>query len=67
MSFESEAYYRISGRHKKGRFFLYSELKDRGITGLKPGITKNFKVSTYGLTDEELQRVIHAFTEIAKI
>jgi Sep-tRNA:Cys-tRNA synthetase len=67
MSFESEAYYKISERHKKSRFFLYSELKDRGIVGLKPGITKNFKVSTYGLTEEELQKVIDAFTEIAKL
>lgn len=67
LSFESEAFYRISERHKKGRFFLYSELKDRGIVGLKPGITKNFKVSTYGLSEEELQKVIDAFTEIANM
>jgi Sep-tRNA:Cys-tRNA synthetase len=67
MSFESDAYYRISERHKRNRFFLYSELKDRGIAGLKPGITKNFKVSTYGLSDEELQKVIDAFTKIAKL
>ena len=67
LSFESEAFYKISERHKKGRFFLYSELKDRGIVGLKAGLTKNFKVSTYGLTREELQKVIDAFSEIAKL
>lgn len=67
LSFESDAFFKISERHKKGRFFLYSELKDRGIVGLKPGITKNFKVSTYGLTKEELGKAIDAFTEIAKL
>ncbi len=64
---ETEAFHRISEKHKKGRFFLYHELKNRGIVGLKPGITKNFKVSTYNLTDEELEKVINAFTEIAAI
>ena len=67
MSFESEVFFKISERHKKSRFFLYSELKDRGIVGLKPGITKNFKVSTYGLSGEELRKVVDAFAEIAKL
>jgi len=38
-----------------------------GIVGLKPGMTKNFKVSTYQLNKEELGKVIDAFKEIAKI
>lgn len=67
VSVESELFFRISERHKKGRFFLYHELKERGIVGIKPGNTRNFKISTYQLSDQELSRVIDAFKEIATI
>lgn len=64
-AFDTDAFYRISERHKKGRFFLYHELKARGITGIKPGMTKGFKMSAYGLKKEEVKKVVDAFTEIA--
>ena len=64
---ESSRFYEISKRHKKGRFFLYHELKKRGIIGIKPGLTKNFKMSTYQLKKNELNMVIDAFSEIANL
>ena len=67
IALETEVFHRISEKHKKGRFFLYHELKNRGIVGLKPGITKNLKVSTYKLNKAELQKVLDAFNEISDL
>ncbi len=64
MFFHAENLYEISKRVKKGRFFLYRELKARKIHGIKPGLTRYFKLSTYGLSYEELDYVINAFAEI---
>lgn len=66
MFFESQKLFDLSEKNKAGRFFLYKELKKRGIVGIKPGLTKNFKLSTYGMSDEELKTVIDAFEEIVK-
>jgi len=65
--FETPIFYEISKKHKRGRFFLYRELKKRGIIGIKPGLTKNFKLSTYLLTKDEINRVLEAFQEIASL
>jgi len=64
MFFESEVLYEISKRAKKGRYFLYRELKKRRIHGIKPGLTKHFKLSTYLVPEEDLETVIKAFEEI---
>ncbi len=61
---EAEFLYEISRKHKKRGFFLYHELKKRGIGGIKPGVTKNFKVSTYQLTRKEINKVVQTFREI---
>jgi len=66
MQFESPAFHSIAKKHKKKGFFLYHELKKRGIFGIHPGMTKNFKINIYGLTKEELRRVVEAFKEIAE-
>lgn len=65
MFFESKKLFQIS--QKRDRYFLYKELKNRGIMGIKPGLTLNFKLSTYGLADEELNEVIKSFQEIAEL
>jgi len=67
MFFKAEPFYEISKKHPKGKFFLYSELKKRGITGIKPGLTKMFKISTFGISKEKLQQVINAFKEILSV
>ncbi|MEM0350211.1 MAG: O-phospho-L-seryl-tRNA:Cys-tRNA synthase, partial [Archaeoglobaceae archaeon] len=64
MFFHAENLYEISKKVKDGRFFLYKELKKRGIHGIKPGLTRFFKLSTYGLSEEELEVVLSAFREI---
>jgi len=62
--FEAQNLYEISQKAKDGRYFLYNELKSRKIHGIKPGLTKHFKLSTFGLAREELRQVVDAFTEI---
>ena len=64
MFFLAENLYEISLRAKKGRYFLYRDLKDRGICGIKPGLTRQFKLSTFGLSREELEKVLQAFAGI---
>jgi Sep-tRNA:Cys-tRNA synthetase len=64
MFFQAENLYQISRKVKRGRYFLYRELKARKIHGIKPGLTRYFKLSTYGLTKNELDYVLAAFREI---
>jgi len=64
--FESEKLYEISKEDKKCAFFLYRELKRRNIWGIKPGLTKNFKLSTFAATKEELKKVLKTFEDILK-
>jgi len=61
---ETPVFYEISKKHKKRGYFLHKELKARGIVGIKPGLTKFFKLSTYMLTMEEIKTVSDAFFEI---
>jgi len=64
MFFLAENLYEISQTAKKGRYFLYRDLKERGVSGIKPGLTRQFKLSTYGLSREMLQKVLGAFEDI---
>ncbi len=64
MYFRTDILYEISKNHKKRGYFLYRELKKRGIIGIKPGHTKSFKLSAYGIPKEDLKKVISAFKEI---
>ncbi|MDD5111555.1 MAG: O-phospho-L-seryl-tRNA:Cys-tRNA synthase [Candidatus Altiarchaeota archaeon] len=64
--YESDVLYRISETHKKKNFYLYSELKDRGIVGIKAGLTKNFKFSAYGKTREQVEHIAWAFKDIVE-
>ncbi len=66
MHFESPAFHSIAKRHKKRGYFLYHELKKRGVFGVQAGMTKNFKVNIYGLSWEELEKVVNAFKDIAE-
>jgi Sep-tRNA:Cys-tRNA synthetase len=67
MFFESQILYEISQNTKSGRYFLYRELKKRKIHGIKPGLTRYFKLSTYGLSEDEIEYVINSFREIIDI
>lgn len=64
--FESEILFKISEKHKKKNFYLYNELKERGVIGIKAGLTKNFKFSTYGKTKEQVEHIAWAFKDIVE-
>lgn len=66
MFFEAPRFYEISEKAKNGRYFLYRELKERNIHGIKSGLTKYFKLSTFGLGMEKLEAVADAFEDILK-
>lgn len=64
--FENEGFHKVSQDHKRRGWFLYDELKDRSITGVQPGLTKHFKINTYGLTQDQVGHVVKAFQDIAE-
>jgi Sep-tRNA:Cys-tRNA synthetase len=64
--FESESFHQASEQYTKKGYFLYNELKKRGIVGLHIGMTKHFKVNTYGLSWDQVRYVANAFQEIAR-
>jgi len=66
MFFHAENLYEISKKAKGGRYFLYKELKKRKIHGIKPGLTRHFKLSTYMVPKEDLEIVLNAFEDILK-
>jgi Sep-tRNA:Cys-tRNA synthetase len=66
MFFEAPRFYEISEKVKSGRYFLYKDLKARNIHGIKSGLTKYFKLSTFGLGREKLEVAADAFEEILK-
>lgn len=63
---ETPLFKKMSASHRKKGYFLYYELEKRGITGLKPGQTDWFKLSTYGLSWEQVEYLYGAFSEIAE-
>jgi len=65
-NFESLPFHQIARSHKRRGYFLYSELKKRGVIGVHPGLTKNFKINTYGLTEKQIDHVLWAFKDIAE-
>lgn len=66
MNFESLALHEIAEKDKRRGYFLYHELKKRKIVGLHPGMSKNFKINTFGLKRYQVEYVAEAFKDIAK-
>ena len=64
LHFESPALYEISRRVRERGYFLYKELKERGIWGLQPGLTKAFELSTFAADRQQLGFVIDSFKAI---
>ncbi|HOB17927.1 MAG TPA: O-phospho-L-seryl-tRNA:Cys-tRNA synthase [Candidatus Methanoculleus thermohydrogenotrophicum] len=56
----------VAREHKKRGYFLSSELKRRGITGVIPGSTRVWKFNTFGLTAKQIRHVGESFVEIAR-
>lgn len=63
---EAQSFYEVSKRHKRKGFFLYDELKARGIVGIQPGLTKHFKFNVYGLTWRQVNYFVESFHDIAR-
>ena len=64
MSLTSDVFYDISKKVRERGFFLYKELRDRGIWGIQPGQTRTLKVSTFAANDEQLDYVLQSFKDI---
>ncbi len=65
MHFETPKFWEISKMHKRRGFFLAEEMQKRGIVGLHKGLSKHVKMSVYGLSEEEIGKVLAAFREVA--
>jgi Sep-tRNA:Cys-tRNA synthetase len=66
MNIESLPLHEVAEKDKRRGYFLYHELKKRKIVGLHPGMSKNFKINTYGLKWEQVKYVASAFKDIAR-
>ncbi|MBP2031260.1 Sep-tRNA:Cys-tRNA synthetase [Methanohalophilus levihalophilus] len=66
VAFETLPFFEVAGTTKKRGYFLYHELKKRKIIGVHPGMSKNFKLNTYGLSREQVEYVADAFLDIAR-
>jgi len=64
LHFETPVLYDISKHVRERGYFLYKELKDRGIWGPQPGMAKAFKVSTFAADKDQLGFVIDSFKAI---
>lgn len=64
LHFDAPAFYEISQHVPERGYFLYKELKNRGIWGPQPGLAKSFKVSTFAASNEQLGFVIDSFKDI---
>jgi Sep-tRNA:Cys-tRNA synthetase len=64
LHFDTPMLYEISKRVRERGYFLYKELKERGVWGLQPGMTKSFKLSTFAADRQQLGFVIDSFKSI---
>ena len=56
---------KIANTHKKKGYFFTNELKKKGITGIFPGATREFKLNVYGLSWDQIKHLSDSFKEIA--
>ena len=66
LHFDTPALYEISRRVRERGYFLYKELKQRGIWGPQPGLARSFKLSTFAADRQQLSFVIDSFQTILK-
>jgi len=64
LHFETAVLYEISKRVRERGYFLYKELKERGIWGPQPGMASSIKLSTFSADKEQLGFVIDSFRAI---
>jgi len=59
-------FHEVSKKHKRRGYFLYEELRRRGVFGLQPGLTLHVKLNTYGLNWRQVRHVAGAFKDVAE-
>jgi Sep-tRNA:Cys-tRNA synthetase len=64
LHFEAPALYEISKKVRERGYFLYKELKERGIWGPQPGLARSFKLSTFAADRQQLGFVVESFKAI---
>jgi Sep-tRNA:Cys-tRNA synthetase len=64
LHFDTPVLYEISKRVRERGYFLYKELKERGIWGPQPGLARSFKLSTFAADRQQLGFVIDSFNAI---
>jgi Sep-tRNA:Cys-tRNA synthetase len=64
LHFDAPALYEISRRVRERGYFLYKELKERGIWGPQPGLARSFKLSTFAADRQQLGFVVDSFKAI---
>jgi len=64
LHFDAPVLYEISKRVRERGYFVYKELKERGIWGPQPGLARSFKLSTFAADREQLGFVIDSFKAI---
>jgi len=65
LHFETPRLWEVCNTTKDKGFYLAEFMIRRGIAGLHRGLSKHIKLSVYGLSDEERQKVLEAFRELA--
>jgi len=63
---KTDGFAEVAKTHPRKGFFVRDEFKKRGIIGMLPGISKDMKFSTYGLTWDQVKHLVKSFLEIAE-
>lgn len=64
--FNTPILHEIGKKHSRRGYYLYEELKEKHIVGIKRGQTEWFKCSTYGMSKEQRVYIADSFKEIVK-
>ena len=63
---KTDCFAKVAESHPRRGFFLREEFKNKKILGLAPGISKEMKINTYGLTWPQIKYFTNSFLEIAE-
>ncbi|MFW9930308.1 MAG: O-phospho-L-seryl-tRNA:Cys-tRNA synthase, partial [Candidatus Thorarchaeota archaeon] len=63
---KTDCFAKVAKSHPRRGFFLRDEFKEKKIIGLAPGISKEMKFNTYGLTWSQIKYFTNSFLEVAK-
>ncbi|MFX1236439.1 MAG: O-phospho-L-seryl-tRNA:Cys-tRNA synthase [Promethearchaeota archaeon] len=65
-SIKTNHFAQVAKTHPRRGFFVREEFKEKGIIGMAPGISKEMKFNTYGLTWGQVKSFTEAFVDISK-